>query len=152
VSEHATPPSPTPPSTLADGPLSMPRHRVLTSSPSRLTSLSSSHVGHRRAVRTPPSIPRARTAIHALVRPHHAVPRTASRAPVTSPPWCTRAAPPRARSRRAELGQAVGRACYVGRARPGWATRALRRPAAPVLCNWAVADSAQWHLIYFYIF
>jgi hypothetical protein len=38
-------------------------------------------------------------------------------------------------------------------AEPGQAgPRALHRPAAPVLCNWAAADSAQWQLIYFSIF
>jgi hypothetical protein len=63
-------------------------------------------------------------AIHAPVRAHRALPHVASRAPVTTLPQSPRAA----RSRRAELGQAVGRTRCAGRGRagPGRATRAAQ--------------------------
>jgi hypothetical protein len=91
----------------------------------------------------------SRATVHALVRPRHAFPHTASHAPVKSPLQSTRATPPRALRRvclrQPVLGQAVGHARCAGRGRAGsgWATCALHRPATPVLCNWAAADLAQ---------
>jgi hypothetical protein len=49
---------------------------------------------------------------------------------------------------------AVGRARYTGRGRAGsgWAAHALRRPAAPALCHWAVGGFGPVAFDYIFIF
>jgi hypothetical protein len=84
-----------------------------------------------------------RAAVHVPVRPRRALPRAAYRALVTSPSWSTSAAP---RAAPGQAGPGRGpRARCVGRggAGPGWAAHPPCKRAAPILCNWAAADSAQ---------
>jgi hypothetical protein len=119
---------------------------------------------HRRVVHAPSCRPRAvvytvssrRAAVHTPVRPCHALPRTASRATVMSPPRSTRAAPPRHVHTHAGPSWARPWATHaaLAKAEPGQAgPRAhcacqLRRHCA----TGPRKDSAQWHLIYIFIF
>jgi hypothetical protein len=125
-----------------------------------LTSPPSSLVGHRRT-----AVPPARRHLHPRVRPRRRP--CAGEAPpcFPRPPRCAdevaaathacRATTPSCALVSVELGQAVGRAHCAGRGRagPGWAARALRRPAAPALCHWAARGFGPVAFdLYFYIF
>jgi hypothetical protein len=72
--------------------------------------------------------------VHTSVRPRRALPCTASCAPVTSLP-CALHRALSCRTARALMPCRAGPG--RGRAGPGWAAHALRRPPAPTLCHWA---------------
>jgi hypothetical protein len=110
---------------------------------------------------TPSSTPTSscRAAVHAPVRPRHAFSgRLSCAGEVTTTVQACRATPRRARAARTlapvELGQAMGRARCAGRGRagPGWAAHALRRPAVPALCNWAERGFGPVAFDYIFIF